>query len=129
MAYEGENYTRDLSTTDIAKLLRKEIKEIAPNTKWSITSDHLSIHVTLMSAPFEVFMPINEYRTTGHMPVNQYYIENMNLTPEATEMFTKVKEFLWSYNYDNSDIQSDYFDTNFYLHMNIGKWDKPFVLK
>ncbi len=31
-------------------------------------------------------------------------------------------------NYDNSDIQSDYFDIGFYLDVNIGKWNKPYQI-
>ena len=31
------------------------------------------------------------------------------------------------YNYDNSDSQTDYFDVNFYTHLNLGKWNKPFI--
>lgn len=30
--------------------------------------------------------------------------------------------------YDNSDIQTDYFDTAYYVHVNIGKWNKHYVL-
>ena len=28
--------------------------------------------------------------------------------------------------YDNSDIQSDYFDTAYYVNVNVGRWDKPY---
>ena len=28
--------------------------------------------------------------------------------------------------YDNSDAQTDYFDTAYYAHINIGSYDKPF---
>ena len=31
--------------------------------------------------------------------------------------------------YDNSDAMIDYFDTAFYVHINVGKWNKPYVLK
>jgi hypothetical protein len=30
--------------------------------------------------------------------------------------------------YDNSDAQIDYFDTAYYYDINIGKWNKPYVL-
>jgi len=29
-------------------------------------------------------------------------------------------------NWDNSRIEEDYFDVNYYLNLYIGKWDKPF---
>ena len=31
-----------------------------------------------------------------------------------------------SYNYDDSDGMVDYFNTNFYGYVHIGKWDKPY---
>jgi len=31
--------------------------------------------------------------------------------------------------YDNSDAQVDYFDTAYYIDVNIGKWDKPYTLE
>jgi hypothetical protein len=31
---------------------------------------------------------------------------------------------LW---YDRSDIMTDYFDTAYYLHINVGKWNRPYV--
>lgn len=30
--------------------------------------------------------------------------------------------------YDHSQIEIDYFCTNYYLGLNIGKWDNPFVV-
>jgi len=36
------------------------------------------------------------------------------------------KELDW---YDNSDSMSDYFDTKFYLDVDIGRWDKPYKTK
>jgi len=29
--------------------------------------------------------------------------------------------------FDNSDIMTDYFDTAYYLDINVGKWDKPYM--
>ena len=31
--------------------------------------------------------------------------------------------------YDNSDAMTDYFDTAYYTHINVGKWDKPYEFK
>jgi hypothetical protein len=32
-------------------------------------------------------------------------------------------------NYDNSDIQSDYFSVGWYIDVNVGKWDKPYTVE
>jgi len=31
-------------------------------------------------------------------------------------------------NHDNSDIMTDYFDVGWYLSINVGQWNKPYVL-
>jgi hypothetical protein len=31
-------------------------------------------------------------------------------------------------NHDNSDIQTDYFDVGWYVDVNIGRWNKPYIL-
>lgn len=35
---------------------------------------------------------------------------------------------LYSENYDNSDISTDYFDVGYYAHIAIGEWDKPMAV-
>jgi hypothetical protein len=30
--------------------------------------------------------------------------------------------------YDNSDAMTDYFDTAYYYYINVGKWNKPYVV-
>lgn len=32
-------------------------------------------------------------------------------------------------NYDNSDSQTDYFDVGHYTSINLGSWNKPFIVK
>ena len=49
------------------------------------------------------------------------------LTEEGHNVLKRVAEISNQYNYDNSDSQIDYFDVNFYLHLEIGRWDKAFV--
>lgn len=48
------------------------------------------------------------------------------LSQEAWDIMKDVYRLIKGYNFDDSDGMIDYFHTNFYLHLNIGKWDKPF---
>jgi hypothetical protein len=32
-------------------------------------------------------------------------------------------------NHDNSDIMTDYFDVGWYVDVNIGLWNKPYILE
>lgn len=59
--------------------------------------------------------------------VNPYYIEG-RYPDKAEEFLLKAEKILNTGNYDNSDIQTDYFDVGFYIGINIGSWDKPYVI-
>jgi len=40
----------------------------------------------------------------------------------------EIKEALLAADYyDHSDAQTDYFNTAYYYHIHVGKWDKPYV--
>ena len=80
------------------------------------------ISVALMEAPYQVF--VDESKT--HIDLNQYTWIRNRLVPEAKEMMTDVVELINSYRYDDSDGMIDYFSTNFYFDVSVGKWDKPF---
>jgi len=65
----------------------------------------------------------------GHHDVNQYhFMTDEYLTDDAKAFFQFVIRATQAYNYDDSDSMIDYFDTNFYSHFAIGKWDKAFTL-
>lgn len=153
-AWEGKLYDSSLDITDIAERVRFFLKKQYPACKFSITTQRYSggrsMDIRLMSAPFEVFkapsidaLPRNGFGTDedkmnawkhtiekGHHQVNNYYIaEDAYLTEEAKTLFQFMNACAQAYNYDDSDGMIDYFDTNFYYHLSVGKWDKPFIKK
>lgn len=64
------------------------------------------------------------------LDVNPYwYHEHFSGKAKAflTELFAAMKPAgVW---YDRSDAQVDYFDTAYYVDVNIGKWNKPYVVQ
>lgn len=76
---------------EITARIRKHLKERFPMCKWSVTKDgYNSIHVYLLSSPFAI-------------------------DSEAVKAIVHYAyEFAQSFNYDNSDSMTDYFDVNFY---------------
>jgi hypothetical protein len=48
---------------------------------------------------------------------------------ELNDILVKVNDALNSENYDNSDVQTDYFDKRYHVWINIGRFDKPFIVK
>ena len=137
-AWEGEKYNGTWKTsTEIAKAIRKDLKEAFPNCKFSVRKEDFtggrSITVSLMAAPFKVIEKVeNEYDKT-HYQLNNYCLDKyllpdspLQLTPQAVDLLKKVTDIAQDYNYSDCDSQIDYFDVNFYFHLEIGRWDKPF---
>jgi hypothetical protein len=64
--------------------------------------------------------------TSGYDQVNPYWFQDHydGLAKEfLTEAFKALKSAGW---YDRSDAMTDYFDTAYYVDINIGKWNKPY---
>lgn len=120
----GSNY-RGQGSREIVQIIREWLKETYPRYRFSVRRDgYSSIHVTLMSADFEAFT-----KESGliHHSLNHYRVEKeKGLTDRAREVMTNVRDFVLSYNYDDSDPMTDYFCTNFYLTLGIGKWSNPY---
>lgn len=152
-AWEGKMYDRDLGIKEIAERIRFFAKKKYPECKFSITiqrySGGQSMDLRLMSAPYEIFeTPTLEraeiskgYGTAeqklsswkyavekGHHQVNQYYVkEDSYLNEKGKEIMKFLNDSATVYNFDDSDAMTDYFHTNFYVHLAVGKWDKPFI--
>ncbi len=117
--YKGQN------SREIVPIIRKWLKETYPGCRFSVRRDgYSSIFVTLMSADFEAFP---KGSGTVHCSINHYRIDSeKGITDRAREVMTNVRDFVMSYNYDDSDPMTDYFNTNFYLTLGIGKWSSPY---
>lgn len=76
----------------------------------------------------ENYHQLNHYTTNEEYDINKW-CNGVFLTKEGHDLFKRVCEIINQYNYDDSDIQTDYFDVNFYLSLNIGKWNKPYILQ
>jgi len=129
---------------DIAREVKQELIKQYPDCKWSTRSERYSggqsLTVTLISAPFEAFASdkdCNGNDVRGYAQLNQYQFsgqwheERVNngtpLTQEAWDCMAKAFRIASKDNWDKSDSQVDHFDVNYYLHLEIGKWDKPFI--
>lgn len=59
--------------------------------------------------------------------VNHYWI-NDHYTGDARNFLNEVKDAMNIGNHDNSDVYTDYFDVGWYIDINIGRWDKPYIV-
>lgn len=60
-----------------------------------------------------------------YLSVNPYWYKTQ-FFGEALLFLIEAFDILNEGNYDNSDVQSDYFCRGFYVDVNIGKWNKPY---
>ena len=153
--WEGKNYSSSLSRKEITARIRSELKTRYPDCKFSVTFSTYSgggnIAVRLMAAKFDVFstpdlevasnirgnriMTPDEVMANwknvvekGYHQLNHYYLkDDYTLTDRARDMFTAINDTITSFRRDDSDGMIDYFDTNFYYDLVIGRWDKAFV--
>lgn len=66
--------------------------------------------------------------TTGHEQVNPYWYHE-HFDGDAKAFLAEVLAAMNDGNHDNSDVQSDYFDVGWYVNVNVGKWNKPYVVE
>ena len=123
---------------DKKKIIKANLDKVLKplGIKYSLRVDnHSSINCTIKSGSIDFIgsMPNPErfhlHTDRGYTQVNPYWF-NEHFTGEACTIINKVIDALKSADYyDRSDAMVDYFDTAYYMHLNIGAWDKPYELK
>ena len=71
--------------------------------------------------------PGTEYAKPLYMQVNEHWIGD-NYSGKCKEFLQELKDAMDVGNHDRSDIQTDYFDVGWYKDINIGQWDRAYVL-
>ena len=132
-----------ISTEDVKHILN-ELKKELPQYKFSVVRDHhSSVTISLMKGPafndYEYFDRYNNVTKTAnlsdgeHHQINQYHLEDF-YGKENAEILSKIDTIsrtapaknggkVW---YNDSDIQTDYFDIAYYVHISVGKWNKQY---
>jgi len=131
------------------KEIAKNVKAVAKSYGFSgrdITvgvQHHSSLVVNIFKGPLDFIGDINAHNrnvaqqrgeqvrsTTGNYQVNPYWCEEHAVDPVIKRFFGDLLAAIKSTGYyNNSDAMTDYFDTAYYTHLNIGKWDKPYEYK
>lgn len=103
---------------------------------------HSTIIMTISEGPIDFIgnanevlkekLPAEQYALRGnrvekYLQVNTYWI-NEHFTGAAAAALSAAKAALSVGNHDRSDIMSDYFDVGWYVNINVGQWDKPYVV-
>lgn len=125
--WTGSRRDRYYSRKELKEIFAKWLKETYKGCTFSIRlSDYNSIVINLLKADFNPFVDEMLYSYS----LSRYDIHNdPKLNARAKEMFTNIQSFCQSYNYDHSDLYSDYYDVGFYFSMKIGTGKTPFKVE
>lgn len=119
--------------------IQRELKKIIPATwKWSLgVNHHSTLRLTIQSAPVDLLGELNRVHAekyqgpfspphdADYAQVNEYYLDNQ--FDRSLPLMQKIKAAMMAGNHDNSDAMTDYFDVGWYISINLGRYDKPFV--
>lgn len=64
-----------------------------------------------------------------HISVNPYWYNDHFGDKVIKTFFKEVFKALNDGNHDRSDSQTDYFDVGWYVRLNVGKWNKPYIVE
>lgn len=122
--WEGKNYDSNLKIKDIAAKVREYAKKKYPEFKFSVRSGWStytgSITISLTGGKCCPFVEGSKSAERGYMrTMSTIGGFEKDLTPEVFEALDDVTSYANSFNYDDSDGMIDYFDTNFFLHIEI----------
>jgi len=123
-------------------VIQEALKAVVP-AGWKYTlavRNHSTIVFTLRQAPVDILGNIRESlnskgqyadfgggsKVTTYWDVNPYNIANQ-FSGDVLAVMLKINDALNTGNHDNSDIQTDYFDVGWYVDINIGRWNDPFL--
>jgi hypothetical protein len=121
MAYIGANEV---------KAIRDELKVQFPKFKFGVRkgSGSLSVDVTIKAGPAD-FSDVLQ----NHGQINHYHLGNYGEHKSFFEQIIRIIKIApstipggrrW---FDESDAQTDYFHTAYYMHLQVGAWDKPYI--
>lgn len=120
----GSNYDSKLSTKEISAKVRSYAKKNFPEFKfsvrseWSMSTD--SMYIELKSGPCVPFVEGSRSSGRGYMSTMSTVKGWENeLTPEMFKVLDAVTAYASSFRYNDSDGMQDYFDTNFYIHIEV----------
>jgi hypothetical protein len=115
----GGRYDSALSTTDICKRIRQHLKNEArknplfTGARFSVRKEH---HSSIRIEAVEMgFNPLNPEYIQLEKEHGKTFGESW-LSINGKAFMDRIEAIADSYNFDGSDVQSDYYHVNFYLH-------------
>ena len=134
MAYVSQELKAKLAPTVKAVLKKYGMKGTLS------VNNHSTLVLTVKSGKIDLIGNFNTVRTRryakcdqrfnaaqGSIQINEYhYTKHFNGV--ALDFVDEIVQAMNEGNWNRSDIQADYFDVGFYTNINVGTWDKPYVI-
>lgn len=122
--WAGSNYDSKLSTKEISSKVRSYAKKNFPEFKFSVRSEWSmytgSMYIELKSGPCVPFVEGSRSAERGYMStMSSVKAWEDELTPKVFAALNAVSNYASSFRYNDSDGMQDYFDTNFYIHIEV----------
>ena len=133
----------------MAYMPQEKKKELAPKIKSVLkkygmkgsisVNNHSTLVCTLKSGALDIIQNARAeaLRRNGesyvtedqtYLQVNPYWLQE-NYTGEVQAFLCELRAAMNDGNHDRSDIMTDYFDVGWYIDINVGKWNKPYILE
>lgn len=119
---------------DRKAVIAAELKRVIPQGwKWTLgVRHHSTIVLNIWAAPADLLGMIRpnvahpvDRRFGLYMPRRQDALKGA--PQEVINQFDRIADALYRGNHDRSDPTSDYFDVGWYVEVNIGSYQRPFV--
>lgn len=93
---------------------------------------HSTIVCTISAAPFDLLGTFKRSygcdKAPTYVSVNTHHIATQVEDECVAEVLQKIADALNTDNFDKSDIMTDYFNVGHYVTLQLGRWNKPFVV-
>ena len=133
-------YMSQQRKAELAPAIKAVLKKFGVKASIAVRH-HATLVLNIKSGPIDFIGNLNKvcsvapgadrygaYRpAVGSIDVNPYHYQN-HFDGKALAFLSAIMPVMNTGNHDNSDIQSDYFDIGWYIDVNIGAWNKPYLL-
>ncbi len=124
----------------IAPIVKSILKRYGVKGSLAV-SNHMTLVLNIKSGSLDFIKNFNEtvenqpggFRlgspAKDYLSINKYWYHEHFNDKVIKKFLDEVYNALNNGNHDNSNSMIDYFDVGWYVDVNIGKWNKPYVLE
>ena len=115
---------------NVAPVVKAILKKYKLKGSLSVRN-HSTLVLTISAGSIDFVGNFNEQGprslAVGYVQVNEYHYDS-HFTGAAKSALGELLDAMNVGNHDDSDYQTDYFSVGWYTNVNIGKWNKNYVI-